>query len=135
MEVAIPLFALSGLYLMNNQNKKKDETEQFTNQSRLPNTNVIDENYPVDPNENEKTSDLSVNNRYDNGGGVYTDKYFNRQTTSDNGTEYTSLSGNKVGSDYFEHNNMVPFFGGNLKNLDFLINISLNYFRLYNIYK
>ena len=115
MEVAIPLFALSGLYLMNNQNKKKDETEQFTNQSRLPNTNVIDENYPVDPNENEKTSDLSVNNRYDNGGGVYTDKYFNRQTTSDNGTEYTSLSGNKVGSDYFEHNNMVPFFGGNLK--------------------
>ena len=29
MEVVVPLFALSSLYLINNQNKKKDETEEF----------------------------------------------------------------------------------------------------------
>ena len=117
MEVVVPLFALSSLYLINNQNKKKDETEEFSNQQALPNTNVADINYSNEyPNETENTSNLSVNNRYDNGGGVYTDKYFNQQKTQpNNGTEYMSLSGNKVGSEYFEHNNMVPYFGGNLK--------------------
>ena len=79
MEVIVPLFALSSLYLINNQNKKKDETEEFSNQSGLPNTNVPDENYPIVSNDTSKTSELSVNNRYDNGGGVYTDKYFNQQ--------------------------------------------------------
>ena len=29
MEVVVPLFALSSLYLINNQNKKKDEPEEF----------------------------------------------------------------------------------------------------------
>lgn len=116
MEVVVPLFALSSLYLINNQNKKKDETEEFSNKSTLPNTNVADENYPVDSNETENTSELSVNNRYDNGGGVYTDKYFSQQKSSANdGQEYMSLDGNKVNGDYFQHNNMVPFFGGNLK--------------------
>ena len=116
MEVVVPLFALSSLYLINNQNKKKDETEEFSNKSTLPNTNVADENYPVDSNETENTSELSVNNRYDNGGGVYTDKYFSQQKASANdGQEYMSLDGNKVNGDYFQHNNMVPFFGGNLK--------------------
>ena len=82
----------------------------------LPNTNIPDKNYQVDSNETENTSDLSVNNRYDNGGGVYTDKYFNQQKApSTGGTEYMSLDGNKVGGEYFQHNNMVPFFGGNLK--------------------
>jgi hypothetical protein len=116
MEVVVPLFALSSLYLINNQNKKKDEKENFSNQSDLPNTNVPDENYNVVSKETANTSELSVNNRYDNGGGVYTDKYFNQQPVSnDTGVEYMSLDGNKVGVDYFKHNNMVPFFGGNLK--------------------
>ena len=82
MEVVVPLFALSSLYLINNQNKKKDETEEFANQHTLPNTNVADENYPVNSTETENTSNLSVNNRYDNGGGVYTDKYFSQQNVS-----------------------------------------------------
>lgn len=116
MEVVVPLFALSSLYLINNQNKKKDEKENFSNQSDLPNTNTPDENYNVVSKEAPNTSELSVNNRYDNGGGVYTDKYFNQQNVSnDNGVEYMSLDGNKVGVDHFKHNNMVPFFGGNLK--------------------
>ena len=116
MEVIVPLFALSSLYLINNQNKKKDETEEFSNQSGLPNTNVPDENYPIVSNDTSKTSELSVNNRYDNGGGVYTDKYFNQQQVShDTGIEYMSLDGSKVSADHFKHNNMVPFFGGNLK--------------------
>jgi hypothetical protein len=30
-------------------------------------------------------------------------------------SNYYSLTGNKVGSDYFQHNNMVPFFGSNIR--------------------
>ena len=117
MEVVVPLFALSSLYLINNQNKKKDETEEFSNQKALPNTNVPDSNYSnEDPTETDTTASLSVNNRYDNGGGVYTDKYFNQQKSSTNDeTTYMSLDGSKVSGDYFQHNNMVPFFGGHLK--------------------
>ena len=115
MEVIVPLFALSSLYFINNQNKKK-KVDTFSNQYNLPNTDVPDENYPVNPNDAEKTAELSVNNKYDNGGGVYTDKYFNQQTVSqaDTGSEYTSIDGNKVGLKHFQHNNMAPFFGGNL---------------------
>ena len=60
MEAVIPLFALSSLYLINNQNKKKDETEEFSNKLALPNTNVPDENYPVNSNETEQSSELSI---------------------------------------------------------------------------
>ena len=42
MELAIPLVALSGLYVIKNQNKKK---EDFSNHSKLPNTNTPDSNY------------------------------------------------------------------------------------------
>ena len=98
MEVIVPLFALSSLYFINNQNNKK-KVDNFSNQYNLPNTNVPDENYPVDPNDTEKTAELSVNNKYDNGGGVYTDKYFNQQPVaeSSSGSEYTSLDGCQVG--------------------------------------
>ena len=120
MELAIPLVALSGLYVIKNQNKKK---EDFSNHSKLPNTNTPDSNYSVENQiesvEPQQTSELSHNNRYDNGGGVYTDKYFTQQQPSQSELskepEYLSLTGEKVGGDYFHHNNMVPFFGGNLK--------------------
>ena len=62
MEVIVPLFALSSLYFINNQNNKK-KVDNFSNQYNLPNTNVPDENYPVDPNDTEKTAELSVNNK------------------------------------------------------------------------
>ena len=50
MEVIVPLFALSSLYFINNQNKKK-KVDTFSNQYNLPNTDVPDENYPVNPND------------------------------------------------------------------------------------
>jgi Neuraminidase (sialidase) len=33
------------------------------------------------------------------------------QPKDDTDGEYQSLTGDKVGSDYFQHNNMVPYFG------------------------
>jgi hypothetical protein len=123
MEVVIPLFALSSLYIINNQSKKGKEN--FSNRNRLPNTDIPDKNYPseypVISEDTDRTSELSTNNRYDNGGGVYTDKYFNpnlasSQPASASNAQFYSLTGDKVDGSYFQHNNMVPFFGSNLRN-------------------
>jgi hypothetical protein len=103
------------------------------NTSDLPNSNVPDRNYPDDYLSmnpvKDRTSKISTVNRYD-GGSAYTDKYFNPEKNVDvvntyapmggnsvdsNASTYKSLSGETVNKDYFQHNNMVPFFGGNIR--------------------
>lgn len=127
MELAIPGVALGLLYIVSNQ---KAKSENFRNRTQLPNVDIPNRNYPqefpVISSETDQTSQLSNSNRYDNGGGVYTDKYFNpnmnqtrTQTNMDDsaliGQQFYSLTGEKVNASYFEHNNMVPFFGSNLR--------------------
>lgn len=113
MEIALPLVALTGLFFMNTNGENKKDG--FTTQ--LPNTNIPDKNYPTDTPitsfQSDKTSALSVENRFDSDG-VYTDKYFGPQKVinSSNQSQYTSLAGDRVDKSYFEHNNMVPFFKG-----------------------
>ena len=123
MEIAIPLIALGGLFIISNQSKLKDSFKN--NDFSLPNVNVPDHNYPSDQQfdnpETDRTAQLSTVNRYD-GGQVYTDKYFNpdlnnaQTMTSTAANQYKSLTGSTVDSAYFRHNNMVPFFGSHLPN-------------------
>jgi len=124
MDLVIPGIALSMLYVATKQNK-----EAF--RSKLPNVDVPDKNYPeqypVQSPELDLTSELSTNNKYDNAGGSYTDKYFNanmNQSTfpsptgsnvNKNTPMYYSLTGDKVDASYFQHNNMVPYFGSNTR--------------------
>ena len=86
MEIAIPLVALGGMYVISNQpsnhsNKKskRGEKENFVNMglkkqnSELPNTNIPPQNYPV-----ENLSQLvETTQRYQNPN-TATDKYFNQ---------------------------------------------------------
>jgi hypothetical protein len=119
--LAIPLIALGGLYIVSNQNKKINEGFE------LPNTNVPNRNYPdelpVKNIETDLTSRLNTVNQYDTPS-VYSDKYFNSNlpnsltnsgNTNNGDAKYYSLTGDKVNSSYFEHNNMVPFFGSHLR--------------------
>lgn len=147
MELAIPLLALSGLYVMSKQGGSNKESFKTSKTEELPNTDVPDVNYPPDePIRTEmwdRTSTLINDNRYD-GGSVYTDKFFNPavNTTSrissvaddpstgngsdmrvqpsssqkQSGSQYYSMTGEKVDLDYFQHNNMTPYFGGQLRN-------------------
>jgi hypothetical protein len=119
MEFVIPVVALSGLYLVNNQSKG-NKKENFDSREKLPNTDVPNKNFPSElpivNYEADQTSEVSTVNRYNNGGGVYTDKYFNPNVNNKpSDAQYYSLTGDKVNSSYFEHNNMVPFFGSNLR--------------------
>jgi hypothetical protein len=116
MELAIPLLAMGGLYIAS---KKK---EMFGNRSDLPNVDIPDKNFsaPVSA-DTDITAKLSTVNKYD-GQTAYTDKYFNAKYNqaltnppAAVDTKYTSLNGDSVGKDYFQHNNMVPFFGGNIR--------------------
>ena len=79
MEVVVPLFALTGLYLIDKQKKEKEQ-ENFENQNGLPNTNIPDANYlqedRVESSELDNTAELTVLNKFNNNSGVYTDKYF-----------------------------------------------------------
>ena len=119
-EIAIPLMALGGMYVISNQKKSNDEkmktlanvvpwkagTIQET--SSMPNinsTNVkqyINSNQTTDKYYNNNVSHrVNVNNPLESvGGGV---------------KEQTSLTGEKIDKMNFEHNNMVPFFGARVK--------------------
>jgi len=141
MELAIPLIALGGMYVISNQNSNQNSNrqnknskkvrfseqntkEQFTNMGKtsnyLPNTQIPPQNYPVT---NYKELD-DVINHYPNPNSV-TDKYFDQNlyqqkerkgmNVGDNIQEIYSLNGNYLNSEEFKHNNMVPFYGGKIK--------------------
>lgn len=127
MELAIPALALGALYLVTQSSSSKTE-EGYSN---LPNVDIPDVNFPEDRGilsvDADLTSQLSTVNKYDTPQ-VYTDKYFDpasvAQMNRDLGNfsddtrtppAYTSLTGDKVNSDYYQHNNMVPFFGSHLR--------------------
>jgi|UniRef100_A0A6C0IQM6 hypothetical protein len=119
MELAIPGIALGLLYVASNQNKKN---EGFSDYNGLPNTNIPDKNYPdekVNFSELDNTATLTTLNKYDAANGAYTDKYFQQNMDSTKNTKTTnepsfmSLAGDKVSTNYFEHDNMVPYFGSN----------------------
>jgi hypothetical protein len=129
MELGIPLLAMGGLYIISNQSKKG--SENFENKSKLPNVDVPNKNYPEYPvisAETDLTSKLSTVNKFDSPN-VYTDKYFNpnmnksvvdsyanlQDSTNGTPTQYYSMTGEKVDQNYFRHNNMVPYFGGNVR--------------------
>jgi hypothetical protein len=108
MEIAIPLIALGGMYVISNQNK-----ESFSN---LPNTNIPPKNYPIT--NNKELTDVvqkypSINSS--------TNDYFNQNAyekreregkhIDNNIQQVYSLTGNYVSAENFTHNNMVPFNG------------------------
>jgi hypothetical protein len=129
MELAIPLIALGGMYIISNQpskncNDKNIKTENFTNMGKkinqLPNTNIPPQNYPVS-NINQLTDTIQ---EYPNPN-TATDKYFDQnlyeqkvrhhKQVGQNPQQVFSLTGNYLDSEQFKHNNMVPFVGGKIK--------------------
>ena len=111
------------MYIVSNQSKSDDKSKEGFD--GLPNTNIPDKNYPegsANNPEEDLSSKLSKVNQYD-GRSAYTDKYFNpyaqdslvKKAVEGDSSQYYSMSGNKVDTSYFNHNNMVPFFGGKIR--------------------
>jgi hypothetical protein len=152
MEIAIPLIALGGMYVVSNQTNetcsdkeirmstRQRKPESFTNMgirtnlatktdNYLPNTNIPPQNYPV-TNINQL---VDTTQEYPNPN-TATDKYFNQnlyqqrvrnnQPVGQNPQEIYSLTGNYLDSEQFRHNNMMPFNGGKVKGRAYDINIT-----------
>ena len=146
MELAIPLIALGGMYVISNQpnendvskkihketqNQMKRRPENFTNMGKNPNylPNVIQEpqNYPI-MNSKELVDTVQ---EYINPN-VATDKYFDQTVYQDRerqgvpvGSDMQqiySLSGNYVTSTEFRHNNMNPFNGSKPRGQEYNVN-------------
>ena len=149
MELALPFIALSGLYVISNQNNekpdkkkitKKMQPENFTNMgirsnlgvktdNYIPNTDIPPQNYPVTNNKQlADTIGLYPNPN------ASTDKYFDQnyyEKQENSGVkvgnmpqQIYSLSGDYLDSASFKHNNMVPFNGGKIKGYTYDMNIA-----------
>ena len=108
----------SGIIFYKNQDEKRN-IENFSKKEDLPNINTPDKNYTeaYQTQDTDYTSNLMNVNKYDNQF-AYTDKYFTKSTNldkkkegKDTPTEYKSVKGKMVDINYFQHNNMVPYFG------------------------
>ena len=145
MELAIPLIALGGMYIVSNQqpsktcdnengkNTQKISQENFTNmgmkRNYLPNTNTPPQNFPVS-NINQLVDTVQ---EYQNPNAA-TDKYFDQNLyqqkvknsipVSKNPQQIYSMTGNYLDSEQFKHNNMVPFNGGKVKGNTYDVNIA-----------
>ena len=152
MEIAVPLIALGGMYIISNQknedcvkkNFNKATHENFSNMgittntatqqsekygNYLPNTNIPPQNFPV---LNTKQLVNTVQN-YPNPNAA-TDKYFNQNSyeqnerkgvsVGQNPQDIYSLTGNYLDSTQFKHNNMMPFNGGKVKGRTYDVNIT-----------
>jgi hypothetical protein len=139
MEVAIPLLALGGMYVVSNQATKpqnnENKKEKFTNMgirtnlatktdNYLPNTHIPPQNFPV-TNLNQLSDTVQ---EYPNPN-VATDKYFDQNLYEEKVRHHKpvsktiqnvySLTGNYLDSEQFKHNNMVPFVGGRMRGYDY----------------
>jgi hypothetical protein len=136
MELAIPLIALGGMYLISNQpegynNKHKNQPDGTKNENKenfnnmgirtnLPNTHDPPQNYPIMNNKEL----IDTVQEYPNPNKA-TDKYFNQnvyeqnerngKNVGNNIPNVYSLTGNYMNTEMFTHNNMVPFNGGKPK--------------------
>lgn len=134
MEIAIPLIALGGMYVISNQSSKSNynnnSNENFTNMgirtnlaaktdNYLPNTNIPAQNFPV-----ENLNQVSDTIQEFKNPNAATDKYFNQnvyeqrtihnQDVSNQPQQVYSLTGNYLDTEQFKHNNMKPFIGGKI---------------------
>jgi hypothetical protein len=135
MEIAIPLVALGGMFIIYNKKKEKENYSNMgmrtnINQSNvplLPNTNTLSQNYPIsNPQDEEK--DI----RYYPNPNQSTEKYFDQnayEQTKEHEPgntipKFYSLTGNYMNTKEFKHNNMQPFYGAKIKGYTYDTNMA-----------
>lgn len=129
MELAIPIMALGGMYIISNKkskknDKKNDNKDEYTtkniegfknNKQVNTNTNAPkNENYPII----KAANDFEDLNEYADAN-TATDRYYQQEVyqneANQNINTFHSLTGNNVPLNNFTHNNMQPFFGSTVK--------------------
>ena len=127
-QLAIPLIALGGLYIISNHEKEEDEENQ--REGFINEINNIPQSLPVKPiavNYPKLKNISQTAPRYFASPNQATDKYFNqsvytkieqnnpKESVGGSVQPALSLTGEKIDKKNFKHNNMIPFFGGKVK--------------------
>lgn len=127
MELAIPIVAMGGMYLLSNQDNKKPVKKVSKEGFSQINKKAEDKNLEINrmmklKSMNEKNnfpvnghSNLSKNVSYYSNPNAPVDKYFHTGVYETKALEdpnkYKSLTGEVVNASDLNHNNMTPFFG------------------------
>lgn len=128
-EIAIPIIALGGMYILSNQDKKKENIEAYQNQNKTNKNQDTLVNYPVQQNQEKKKQLNNTNiNAYNNPNQITDNYYLKPEKHSEiasqknvggvgnnNNPNIYSLTGEVIKKQDFVHNNQVPFFGGKIK--------------------
>ena len=113
MELAIPLVALTGLYVSTKQNndKKIDNFENYQVYDDICNEETIENDVAELSNNNEYVHGNFNKDKYFNGSAQ---KVFSKLQDNSNKPSY-SLTGEEINTDNFKHNNMKPYFGSKIR--------------------
>lgn len=131
-EIAIPIIALGGMYILSNQDKKKENIEAYQNQNQKKpyKTTETLANFPVPQTQQAKRPQINNTNinSYNNPNQTTDSYYLNPSNNSEISAQKTvggvgsnnnpnvySLTGDVINKANFKHGNMVPFFGGRIK--------------------
>ena len=124
-EIAIPLLAIGGYFIASRESTPKPNTREGMSNSTISNMNTRTPNYPSSGTAGavklpDERPGMDVK-QYKQPSNQYTDKYYNPkhadyvQPSTGGGQipmNIETMSGDTVSKTAFEHNNMVPFFGG-----------------------
>jgi len=121
MELAIPLVAIGGLFILSKQNKQNEKnsySEAFTqmHKSHLPNTNKPVKNYPIVNNEELENTLNKYAGKKNTSDNYYNPGNYETLQTSDDQTNkrFQNMAGENMRTGEMTHNNMVPYFGSSV---------------------
>ena len=130
-EIVIPAVALGAMYIISNQKEKSSKKENYQNINQKLPQGRVPTGVPVKPVQNyptQKYQQLSNNNAFYGSPNAATDRYYQQNVYEEavetgmdptNTTTFKSLTGNDVQKKDIKFNNMVPFFGSNVKQRTF----------------
>jgi hypothetical protein len=132
-EIAVPIALLGGMYILSNQESKKESPNKHGNREGFNvNRNNKDTRQRMSSNlrQNMQGNNFPINGKAEiiNDPNYYPDqnhamsKYFEQATyekeVENDTNQYKSLTGNMVQKSDLKHNNMVPFFGSKVRHGD-----------------
>lgn len=132
-ELAVPIIVLGSLYILSEQEKKKEKftgeiNEKINAQTAKKNTQEGYTNYNPVKLQDFETQNNNLVNSYNNSN-QYSDKYFMQQnsnvlTQEKDVNNISLMSGQQMDINQFKHNNMQPYFGAKIRGNTADINLS-----------
>jgi len=114
MELAIPLVALGGLYVINN--KKVNVINRINSINRCDTKEGYENKNVLNVSELLPQTETDDINTYISPNTSFTDKFYSGKNMETTNQTFIGLTGETINRTEFQHNNMVPYFGKSKSN-------------------